>query len=593
MPALSFLPTQAVYSVLGWAAETTVVAALVALVALLVARLKPLGAASRHALWLVVLLKLMTPPLVQWPWSVHWAVPQPVAAAAPLGQSLSRGHDVAPVETDASPGVASEQPMPVKDRAYAAWPDLAAQGRVAIGRFPHWLLGSWLIGSTAVGAARLWRIARFRRLVRDSMPAPEWLRAEASRLSDRLGIRVPELRVSARVGTPLLWCAGRPLLMVPIELVKLLQHDRWTGVLTHELAHLRRGDHWVSRLELAADCVWWWNPLYWLARRRLDAEAEMACDAWVVWTAPDDRLTYAETLVRICSALSLAKAPVPSLGITGAGRTFERRLMMIVRERTTCRLSALGLCAAALLAVVALPSWTIATSLPEEPQQTGILVAANNLDDDDDTPSTGSKRKVKPKETAPADDDSDDADDDDDDSREKKLKKALGPDFEKKMQKLGEEMSKKFGPGSAFEKKMKALGKDMEKRFGPGSEFETEMKALGKDMEKRFGPGSEFEKEMKALGKDLGPGSDFEKQMKAMREKVKAAKMKAAEARSDASARVKKRTNPVPSSASRAARIKRLEAQIKELSRELKQLKGAPDEEEEDETDSDDQRGVE
>ena len=72
--------------------------------------------------------------------------------------------------------------------------------------------------------------------------------------------------------------------------------------MTHELAHLRRGDHWVSRLELAAGLIWWWNPLYWLARARLNAEAELACDAWVVWAFPKDRLAYAEVLFEICAA---------------------------------------------------------------------------------------------------------------------------------------------------------------------------------------------------------------------------------------------------------------------------------------------------
>ena len=109
----------------------------------------------------------------------------------------------------------------------------------------------------------------------------------------------------------MLWCLGRPKLLLPTRLVKTLPLDRWRGILTHELAHLRRGDHWVSRLELAAGLIWWWNPLYWLTRARLDAEAELACDAWVVWALPKDRLTYAEVLFDICSTLSPAKPRRP------------------------------------------------------------------------------------------------------------------------------------------------------------------------------------------------------------------------------------------------------------------------------------------
>ncbi len=109
--------------------------------------------------------------------------------------------------------------------------------------------------------------------------------------------------------------------------------------------------------------LWWWNPLYWLTRARLDAEAELACDAWVVGALPEDRLVYAETLFDIGSALSRAVSPAPALGAAGSGRFLERRLTMILHERVPFRLSPLALLAAALLVLFALPSWS-ATVVP-------------------------------------------------------------------------------------------------------------------------------------------------------------------------------------------------------------------------------------
>ena len=70
---------------------------------------------------------------------------------------------------------------------------------------------------------------------------------------------------------------------------------------------------------MAAGLIWWWNPIYWLARARLDAEAELACDAWVVWALPNDRLTYAEALFDICSTLSLAEPTGTRLGCRRLG----------------------------------------------------------------------------------------------------------------------------------------------------------------------------------------------------------------------------------------------------------------------------------
>src|SRR5205809_5390243 len=62
---------------LWWLVQNTVVAAVLAgFVALIcgVARPRP---AVRHALWLVVLLKLLTPPLISWPWTAY-DIGQPV-----------------------------------------------------------------------------------------------------------------------------------------------------------------------------------------------------------------------------------------------------------------------------------------------------------------------------------------------------------------------------------------------------------------------------------------------------------------------------------------------------------------------------------
>src|SRR5579883_628088 len=72
---------------LGWFAETTLVAAGLAAVAALGGRVRSIGPAARHALWLVVLIKMMTPPLVCWPWAVagwgaDWSLVAPTAAHA-------------------------------------------------------------------------------------------------------------------------------------------------------------------------------------------------------------------------------------------------------------------------------------------------------------------------------------------------------------------------------------------------------------------------------------------------------------------------------------------------------------------------------
>ena len=53
----------------------------------------------------------------------------------------------------------------------------------------------------------------------------------------------------------------------------------------HALAHLRRRDHWVRYLELAATCAYWWHPAAWWARAAL----REAVDRWrdAAWRAAE------------------------------------------------------------------------------------------------------------------------------------------------------------------------------------------------------------------------------------------------------------------------------------------------------------------
>jgi beta-lactamase regulating signal transducer with metallopeptidase domain len=479
------------------------------------------------------------------------------------------------------------------------------------------IMSVWLAGSVVLGIGQSIRLIRFRWKLYAAMPAPDELVEEAEWIGRRLGMSVPELLVVPDLGTPLLWCLVRPQLLLPPRLVKTLPLDRWRGILTHELAHLHRGDHWVSRLELAAGLIWWWNPLYWLTRTRLEGEAELACNAWVVWALPKDRLAYAKVLFDICATLSLAKPPAPALGVAGSGRFFERRLTMILHDHVPCRLSPLGLLGVCVLLLFALPSWSMAkpaaldpaeltTSLSTPATEQGIVV-------DNDADGDGEKSIKKDKDEA-----TDDADADDDSTSrakakakakakskvkakksdldvdlsaiEKEIESKFGPDsdFETKMEefgeKIGKEMESKFGPGSDFEKKMKAFGKEMESKFGPESDFARRMEAFGKEMESKFGPGSDFEKRMKHLGEEMkqkyGPGSEFVKKLREQSGADSDIQKKASRKPSSSQAEAKSghvKDEAQTKNRKRERRIQELEAQIRKLVAEIKALKADDD----------------
>src|SRR4051812_42826691 len=91
---------------LQWALENLVLSAILSVAVCAVCRFRSVGPAARHALWLVVLVKMITPSLVTWP----WAFANPLAAVEGCRIVQDIPHTVA----DASDArhVLHETPMP-------------------------------------------------------------------------------------------------------------------------------------------------------------------------------------------------------------------------------------------------------------------------------------------------------------------------------------------------------------------------------------------------------------------------------------------------------------------------------------------------
>jgi hypothetical protein len=124
-------------------------------------------------------------------------------------------------------------------------------------------------------------------------------------------------------------------LILPRELIGRLTVEQCDALLTHELAHLRRRDHWVRALEFLATGAFWWHPIVWWARREIREAEEQCCDAWVVWAMPAVVRGYALALVETVDFLSEARPALPPVA-SGIGYVHDlrRRMTMIMRGTT-------------------------------------------------------------------------------------------------------------------------------------------------------------------------------------------------------------------------------------------------------------------
>lgn len=323
------------------------------------------------------------------PWNPHFDVASaptipdhdsPVhAVSAPDNKSLvensapddlSDSHVVESARDDVPNSVSRSAPeswggwMPVGLRRWIA----ALVGvRDAMGRLPVIPTSMWLAGTLFTATAFCISALICRRRFRGASPASRETRQLVALAAKKMGLsRPPSVRMMSRPMSPMIWCGRRPTLLLPVELWNELDHTGRLAVLFHELAHLRRRDHLVCRISIAAACLYWWNPLVWWIRSRLHEEAESCCDAWVTWLLPQNRRTYADALIRARKYLSCPFKLSPVLGMSTSRKStqrFARRLTMVMTKRFAPRRGSFGF---VVLAVLAMTGW-VATPASSSP----------------------------------------------------------------------------------------------------------------------------------------------------------------------------------------------------------------------------------
>lgn len=324
--------------------------------------LRRAAAASRHLVWGMALASLLALPLLSaalpaWQWPVVpdgflayessslSITPAPAAAAVEKTAPAAYAAPQSPASGLAKPDRRTRDTVGAKEATEA--PSLAgllvaaAKSNVAhkadssrsLSGWVQWATAGWLIGimlivvHLLVGSLRIWQFTRRAEPVRDA----EWLRL-VDNLSRRIALtQTVDLRRSARVTMPMACGLLRSAILLPADA------DDWSRqrrevVLLHELAHVKRRDCLTQLFAQAACAIYWFNPLVWLAARRLRIERERACDDQVL-DAGAKASDYADHLLDI--ARSMGATPTALVAAVAIARRsqLEGRLLAILDPR--------------------------------------------------------------------------------------------------------------------------------------------------------------------------------------------------------------------------------------------------------------------
>jgi tetratricopeptide (TPR) repeat protein len=201
--------------------------------------------------------------------------------------------------------------------------------------------------------------------------------ALSAEVADQLGCQRPTVLVSERSRVPLLWGYFRPILLLP-RAAESWDHDRLRVVITHEIAHLERGDWLTLLLGRIAVSVYWFHPLAWYLEQQARRDCEEACDDRVLATGTRAS-DYASHLLELSRGLQGGVAPQPAVALLRASQV-EQRLRAILhptRERRSPTRRFVGIAAGVLLlllvplASVRLEAWD------PTPQRSSVLIGGS------------------------------------------------------------------------------------------------------------------------------------------------------------------------------------------------------------------------
>jgi uncharacterized protein (TIGR03435 family) len=178
----------------------------------------------------------------------------------------------------------------------------------------------WLGGLLVFAMPVVAGMVQVRRFRRNGIP---WLEGQrvVSALAREAGVRRPiDVALHESIGAPATCGIVRHTILFPID-ARWWSDEDIARAAVHEVEHVRRADCLVNAFARVMCAVYWFHPLAWVAWRRLELEAERACDDAVLRRA--EATTYADQLMTLAGRLCANTRP-PLLAMANRSDLVQR-----------------------------------------------------------------------------------------------------------------------------------------------------------------------------------------------------------------------------------------------------------------------------
>src|SRR6187399_1472695 len=276
--------------------------------ALITAALRRASASTRHFVWALGLLSALVAPALTLA-IPRWELPIVRVAAVTPGPVINTGTSSRPAAMAAK----AERDLRARDAASPVVESAPALGEPAGTSWPVVALMLWAAGAALVLARMVLGFIAVQWMSRRTAEVTDapWL-ADAHDLAEDFGLRHVRFLRGAAGTMPMAWGILQSSVVMPAD-ADAWPADRVRVVLLHELAHVKRRDCLTHVVAQVACAVYWFNPLAWMAAKRLRSERERACDDLVL-AAGTRGSDYADQLLDIARVMNAGRFPAVLAG---------------------------------------------------------------------------------------------------------------------------------------------------------------------------------------------------------------------------------------------------------------------------------------
>jgi len=158
----------------------------------------------------------------------------------------------------------------------------------------------WVIMAAAMALFLLHRAILAQRIVARAKEAKSLMKGALWYCRKCLNVKQKvELKVTPMAASPAVHGLRRPVILIPHHLSPSLGSRHLRSVLLHELVHVKRGDLWLNMLQAVLQIVYFYNPLLWVANRKIRRIRDQAVNEQVISLMGEKACWYTDTLSNV------------------------------------------------------------------------------------------------------------------------------------------------------------------------------------------------------------------------------------------------------------------------------------------------------